>query len=110
MGRTLRYAGTVILAVSVVVLLLESLGLVPEATGDRWVLGGAAVGAGLLAAGLLLALFSPVARAIRRGHCVRCGARTERGQTYCRDHLQQTLNEIRDRTREGFLRNSGGRA
>jgi hypothetical protein len=73
--------------------------LVREWLGTLWKAGVIALGAGVL-----LAILSPIGREIRRGHCVRCGATIAKGQTYCLDHLQETVNEFRDRTRGGTTR------
>ena len=55
---------------------------------------------GCIALGVLLGMLSPFARRMRQGRCVRCGSRTERGQTYCASHLQETVNEYRDNLRD----------
>ena len=62
----------------------------------------------MLAKILALALLSPIGRELRRGRCVRCGAQIERTQTYCADHLQEAVNEYRDRTRDGMIQGPGG--
>ena len=90
------------LAVTAVLLLAEEAGWVETAGVDLWV-WTARAGVCCLGVGLLLALLSPVGRELRRGRCVRCGVPVERGQTYCRDHLQAAVNEYRDQTRNGML-------
>ena len=103
MARTLRYLGLAILALTAWLLLAQEFGWVgrPERL-DVWVLRGVWAGLGCIAAGILLSLLNPVGRALRQGRCARCGATIERGQTYCLDHLQATLNEYRDETRNGL--------
>ncbi len=109
MGRNLRHLGLVILAATVF-LLLASLGdWIPEATSDYLISRGAAVGLGCLGAGMLLRLLAPLGREMGRAHCSRCGAPTERGQPFCRDHLKAALDEARDRTRESVLAREGPR-
>jgi hypothetical protein len=61
------------------------------------------------AAGLLLALFTPVRQKLSRGRCARCGAPIERGQSYCLDHLRQTVNEYQDQASRGEMYRSGRR-
>jgi len=71
---------------------------------DLWIWWSSRLGLTLLGAGLILRLLAPVGRELRRGRCVRCGTAIERGQTYCMDHLQATVNQYRDETRAGALR------
>ena len=71
--------------------------VISAGTADVWLWRGGWAGTLVLGAGLLAGVLSPVSRELRRGRCVRCGARIERTQTYCRDHLQQTVDEYRDR-------------
>jgi hypothetical protein len=99
MGRTLRFLGLALLAGAVWSSLAEAMGWITPALASEW--GGLVLKSGLLclAAGVLLRALSPVGRELRRGRCVRCGAPIERGQTYCIDHLVETVNEYRDRAR-----------
>lgn len=96
MGRTLRYLGLVVLAVSAWMLIAGEAGGVAAEVTDRWAVTLLQAGGALLVAGLLCALLAPFARWARRGHCMRCGERTERGQTYCMDHLRETVQEYQD--------------
>lgn len=107
MGRMLRYIGLAILAGTAWLLIADLGGWIPDGVADRWTTRLLVLGAGLVAVGLLLRLAAPVRREIRRGRCSRCGAPIERGQTLCRDHLKQTLDEIRDRTRASLLEKTG---
>jgi hypothetical protein len=94
----------VLLAVTALLMLAGGVGwLEPRVVGPGiwWSLRGGVLCLGL---GLLLALLSPVGRELRRGRCVRCGAVVERGQTYCRDHLQAAVNEYRDQNRDAMGR------
>ena len=99
MGRTLRYIGLAVLAGAAWILLAEEAGWVPADTSEVWLKPALFTGAACFGMGLLAALLAPVARSVRRGHCVRCGAPIEKGQTYCLDHLRDTLNEYQDRVR-----------
>jgi hypothetical protein len=81
--------------------------LIAEEAG--WIEGGAGdsllppmIGGGLvcLALGILQRVFSPVRQKLRKSRCVRCGAAIERGQTYCLDHLRDTVNKCQDHARE----------
>ncbi len=109
MGRVLRYLGVAILAFTAWLLLADVAGWIPSDVPDRWVRRGIVSGLACLGAGIVMSMLSPVERGLRRGRCVRCGAKTERGQAYCRDHYQQALNEIRDDTREKMLVRPGRR-
>lgn len=109
MARTLRYVGLVLLAAAACFLLSGAVGWLPAEDVKPWVGAGVKAGVLCLGAGILLAMLSPIGRELRRGRCARCGAVIERGQTYCRDHLQQAVNEYRDQTREGILQRPGGR-
>lgn len=100
MGRTLRYLGLLLIAGSVWLYLSEAMGWISPGLAAEWGGFGLRAGALCVVGGLLSALLAPVGRELRRGRCVRCGAPIERGQTYCMDHLRQTVNEFRDRTRE----------
>ncbi len=109
MGRTLRYLGLIVLAATAWLVLADAVGWVPDGTADRWLSKGILVGLACLAAGTLLRLFGPISREIRRDHCVRCGAPTERGHPYCRDHLKEALEDARDETRRALEARRGAR-
>jgi hypothetical protein len=97
MGHVLRRLGLGIWIATIWLALAQLAGMIPAGTADVWLWRGVWAGTGTLGLGLLGGLLSPVSRELRRGRCIRCGARIERTQTYCRDHLQQTVNEYRDR-------------
>jgi hypothetical protein len=99
MGRVLRRAGLGIWLLAIALALAQLAGVIPAEAADVWLWRAIWVGSALLCLGILLGILSPVSRELRRGHCIRCGARIERNQTYCRDHLQQAVNEYRDRHR-----------
>ncbi len=110
LARRLCYLGFAILAATAWLLIADMKGWVPAGTADAWTWTLVRAGGVCLGAGAALMLFSPLARELRRGHCVRCGRTTERGQVYCLDHLQETLHEYRDQTRERVLGPKGTRA
>ena len=101
MGRILRITGLIALAGAAWVLLAGEAEWIPagvaNATFGPLAVGGAA-GLGL---GLLLGLLNPVGRKLRQGRCARCGAAIEKGQSYCLDHLRDTVNEYQDQMRRG---------
>jgi hypothetical protein len=99
MGHLLRRLGLGIWVATIGLALAQLAGVIPAGTADVWLWRGVWAGAAVLGAGLLAGILSPVSRELRRGHCIRCGVRIERGQTYCHDHLQQAVNEYRDRQR-----------
>ena len=101
MARTLRFLGAFLVTGAVWLFLAGTAGWVQEAVSGS--LGRDALLAGLLclAGGFVSEMFGRAGRVLRRGHCVRCGAPTERGQTYCLDHLLATVEEYRMRSTEG---------
>ena len=100
MGPVLRYIGLVLLAALAWIVVADSTHWIPPGSLDSWIFPVGAGGVGCIALGVLLGMLSPVARRMRQGRCVRCGGRTERGQTYCASHLQETVNEYRDNLRD----------
>ncbi len=107
MSRTLRHVGLIVLAATVWLLLADALGWVPDGTSDPWFWKGIALGLACLAAGLVFRLFAPLSREMTRDHCIHCGAPTERGHLYCRDHLKMALDDARDRTRKSLQARGG---
>lgn len=99
MSRLLRRIGLGVWLATIWLALAQLAGAVPTGSADVWLWRGIVTGAAALALGFLLSGTGLLSRELRRGRCVRCGARIERGQTYCRDHLQATVNEYRDRQR-----------
>jgi len=99
MTHTLRTTGIIVLALAVGLLLGGEFGWVPTPIVDAGLMPLALLGAISLALGILLGVLSPLGRRMRQGRCVRCGAPTERGQTYCLDHLRSTVDEYRDQNR-----------
>ena len=97
MGHLLRRLGLAIWIATIWLALAQLAGVIPAHTADRWMWRAIWAGSGTFGLGLVLGILAPVSRELRRGHCIRCGVRIERTQTYCRDHLQQTVNEYRDR-------------
>lgn len=99
MGRTLRYLGTGVVAVAIWMVISAELGWIPARVAEAGFKPVLLVGLACLGLGLLTGLLRPVRRRLRQARCVRCGAPTERGQTYCIDHLRATLNEYQDQMR-----------
>ena len=100
MGRLLRYLGFAMLVAAVWMAFGETAGWVSPSVAKTWTKPCFVAGAVLFGSGLLLGSLAPVARRLRGGRCVRCGHPTEQGQTYCWDHLQETVNEYRDRSHD----------
>jgi len=99
MGPTLRYIGLALLAGAAWILLAQEADWIPTKTAETWLRPVFLSGLALFGLGLLASVLAPFGRAMRRGHCIRCRAPIEKGQTYCRDHLRETLNEYQDRVR-----------
>jgi hypothetical protein len=99
MSRTLRYLGLIVLVGTAWLSLADLGGWVPSGTSDQWTSKGIVIGLACLGAGMLLRMLRPLGRKMEQDRCVQCGASTERGHRYCRDHLKAALDEARDRTR-----------
>lgn len=99
MTRRLQWLGALLLLATIALWVLDVVGLIPGATDDRW--SGLTLKAGItaIAVALILRVVSPITGAIGRGRCTVCGRATERGHTYCLDHLQETVNATRDQAR-----------
>jgi hypothetical protein len=100
-ARTLRYLGLAAIAVAAWLLLAAEAGWVGSDLVEAAFRPVAAGGTICLAIGLVSGMLDPVGRALSRGRCARCGSPIQRGQTYCRDHLQETVNEYRDHLQRG---------
>ena len=97
MARALRSVGIVLLAGAVWSLLAGAGDWLDDGTADRLASGLAVLGVVFLGGGLAAGAVGRASRPLRRGRCARCGAPTQRGQTYCLDHLLETVKEYRDR-------------
>lgn len=100
MGALLLRGGLVAIAIAVVLALAELGGAAGAAWPERTVPLLLQAGAVASASGLALMLTLRTARLVSGGRCARCGATIERGQTYCADHLRETVAEIRDRQQD----------
>ncbi len=98
MGSRLVHIGLYILAGAACLLVADALGWVSSETTDVWVTPRAGSGVLGIVAGLAAGLLARFSRLVLRTKCVRCRATTERGQTYCLDHMQAAVNEYRART------------
>jgi hypothetical protein len=107
MGKNLRYIGLVVLAAAAWMLIAVEAEWVPSGLPDMVI--PMLVGAGVLCigAGMVISLINPVGRKLSKGRCARCGAKIERGQSYCLDHLRETVNEYQDRERTAEQYRSG---
>jgi hypothetical protein len=96
MGRRLQGLGVLLIVVTVALWVAEVAAWIPGNTDDRWSALTLKAGLIALAAGTLFRILAPVAGFLRVGRCTVCGHSTQRGHTYCLDHLQQTVNATRD--------------
>jgi len=96
MVRRLQGLGVALIVVTVALWVADTAAWIPQSTDDRW--SGLTLNAGLIAlgTGLLLRLLAPLAGMLPKERCTVCGRPTQRGHTYCLDHLQQTVNATRD--------------
>ena len=99
MGRRLQGLGALLILATIALWVADVVDLIPSATDDRW--SGLTLRAGMVAliVAVLLRILTPIAGAIAVGRCTVCGRPTERGHTYCLDHLQETVNTARDQAR-----------
>lgn len=101
MSRTLRFVGLAGLAGAAWVLLASEAGWMSSSVADAVFRPLALVGAICVGTGLLLGLLNPMGRKLRQGRCARCGSSIEKGQSYCLDHLRDTVHEYQDQMRRG---------
>lgn len=100
MARSLVSLGLLVLAIGACTLLAEEFDWVGQgALAHTWFPVLLRVGVACVVAGVALAALSPLTRSLRGGRCARCRRRIERGQTYCADHLRETVNEYQDLAR-----------
>ena len=99
MGRRLGWLGALLLLATLALWVADVVDLIPSATDDQW--SGITMRAGMvaLAVAVLLRILTPIAGKIAVGRCTVCGRPTERGHTYCMDHLQEMVNAGRDQAR-----------
>jgi len=57
-------------------------------------------GGASLAGGVIARIAGRATAGIVGRSCPRCGRRVARGRVYCDEHLQETINEYRDRQRD----------
>lgn len=103
MGRMLWLLGLTLILVTVGLWLADATEVITGATDDHWSHLTLRVGIISLGGALFLRLLAPVVKQIRKGRCAVCGHPTERGHTYCLDHLQETVNAARDQARNRSL-------
>jgi len=109
MGRNLRYIGLAILAACAWMLIAIEADWIPGSLPEMVIPLLVGVGVLCVAGGVLLGLITPVRQKLRRGRCTRCGVTIERGQSYCLDHLRETVNEYQDQARRGTVYRPGRR-
>src|SRR5262245_39771535 len=99
MSRTLFWVGALLILATIALWFADTTNLIQGSTDDAW--WGLTLKAGVIALALamLARVLSPVQAMIQSGRCSVCGRPTERGHTYCLDHLQETVNRARDQAR-----------
>lgn len=100
MGRMLRMVGSILILTTVALWVGDATSVIPGSTDEHWWRLTLRGGVLALAGALLLRVMQPVARQLTNWRCAVCGHPTERGHTYCLDHLQETVNAARDEARK----------
>ena len=103
MSRSLRSIGVILLSATACLLAADAMGWVASGSLDLFIDTGWRAGAVCLVAGFGLGLLGRMQRGVAKGRCARCRKPIERGQAYCRDHLQAAVNEYRDQLHDGSL-------
>ena len=96
MGRLLRTIGTILILTTVALWVGDATSVIPVSTDEHWWRLTLQGGVLALAAALVLRVMRPVTKQIVTWRCTVCGTPTEKGRTYCLDHLQETVNAARD--------------
>jgi predicted nucleic acid-binding Zn ribbon protein len=98
MGRSLFSLGSFLLVATVFLWIAGAAGWMSDHASDVSSAISLKAGIVLMVASLILRLVSPVAKQITKSHCAACGRPVAKGHIYCNDHLQETVNQTRDRT------------
>ena len=98
MGRSLFSLGACLLVATVFLWIAGPAGWMSEHAADVSSAISLKAGIVLIAASILRRMFSPVAKQITKSHCAACGRPVAKGHIYCNDHLQETVNQTRDKT------------
>jgi|WetSurMetagenome_2_1015567.scaffolds.fasta_scaffold500803_2 hypothetical protein len=101
MGRGFFSLGSFLLVATIAIWIAGAAEWIPESLDDQIAAVTLRAGLVLVAASLVLRLVSPVTKQLGKGRCAVCGVAIDRGSTYCLDHLQETVNAFRDRSRGG---------
>jgi hypothetical protein len=106
---SLQYAGLALLAVSAWGLIAIEAGWFPSSLPEQLIPMLAGAGVVLIGVGMLLAAIGSLGQKVRRGRCARCGAKIQRGQSYCMDHLKEAVNEFQENARRSEMYRPGRR-
>jgi hypothetical protein len=101
MSRRFLTVGSMLMLATAALWLASSLHWLQAGDADVWsgiALKGALVA---LAVGVVTRVLAPVSYVLTQERCAVCGRPTERGHTYCLDHLMETVNVTRDKARGG---------
>jgi hypothetical protein len=99
----LRTVGTILVLTTVALWVGDAASVIPAGTDDHWWRFTLKWGVLALAGALILRVLRPVSRQLRQGRCTVCGHATRPGHVYCLDHLQETVNATRDKTRDRVM-------
>ena len=99
MSRRLLTVGSTLLLLTAALWLASSLHWLKAGDADVWSAIGLKAALCALAAGVVFRVLAPVSSVLTQERCAVCGHRTERGHTYCLDHLMETVNVARDKAR-----------
>ena len=100
MNRRLLMIGAILMFATATIWLGGAVDWIQGPAADEW--SGLTLKGALLAfaVAVVVRFVSPVAKVITTDRCTVCGRPTQKGHTYCLDHLQETVNQTRDLARE----------
>ena len=103
MQRTFITVGLALWAGLAWFVLADELGWIRADVADPWIEPLSTWGAVFVGLALILRVLSPLTRWAQSNRCLCCATRTRRGHIYCADHLQATVNRIRDEEHQRTL-------
>jgi predicted nucleic acid-binding Zn ribbon protein len=103
MGRGLLSLGSLLIVATVTLWIAGAAEWVSQSFADSASSITLKAGLVLVAGSFVFRILAPMTKQMTKARCAACGAPVERGQTYCLDHLKETVDSYRDRSRESNL-------